>query len=108
MMKLYKNKFTKEQMNILNTIEIESQRERYMSIFAFMLEHKNKQTGKLEISLYNLEQKYNLNRKRACLQTIKNAAKKFVELDLLTLEKIDGKNIYTFKYTEEGNNNENL
>ena len=33
-MKLYKNKFTKEQMNILNTIEIKSQSERYKSIFA--------------------------------------------------------------------------
>ena len=77
MMKLYKNKFTKEQMNILNTIEIQSQRERYMSIFAYMIKHANKDTGVLEMSLHKLE-------------------------------KIDGKNIYTFKYTEEGNNNENL
>ena len=60
------------------------------------------------MSLYRLEQKYNAITQRATLGTLKNAAKKFVELDLLTLEKIDGKNIYTFKYTEEGNNNENL
>lgn len=103
-----KKGLTEKQIQILQTLNNKNRINRYSSIFAFMLEHKNKQTGKLEISLYNLEQKYNLNRKRACLQTIKNAAKKFVELDLLTLEKIDGKNIYTFKYTEEGNNNENL
>ena len=59
MMKLYKNKFTKEQMNILNTIEIQSQRERYMSIFAYMIKHANKDTGVLEMSLYKLEKKYN-------------------------------------------------
>ena len=103
-----KKGLTEKQIQILQTLNNKNRINRYSSIFAFMLEHKNKQTGKLEISLYNLEQKYNLNRKRACLQTIKNAAKKFVELDLLTLEKIDGKNIYTFKYTEEGNDNENL
>ena len=78
------------------------------SILAYMIKHKNPETGKFEMSLYRLEQKYNAITQRATLGTLKNAAKKFVELDLLTLEKIDGKNIYTFKYTEEGNNNENL
>ena len=105
-----KKGLTEKQIQILQTLNNKNRINRCSSIFAFMLEHKNKQTGKLEISLYNLEQKYNLNRKRACLQTIKNAAKKFIELDLMSLEKVNGKNIYIFnsEYTKGENNDETL
>ena len=103
-----KKGLTEKQILILQTLNNKGQIKRYASILAYMIKHKNPETGKFEMSLYRLEQKYNAITQRATLGTLKNAAKKFVELDLLTLEKIDGKNIYTFKYTEEGNNNENL
>ena len=103
-----KKGLTEKQIQILQTLNNKGQIKRYASILAYMIKHKNPETGKFEMSLYRLEQKYNAITHRATLGTLKNAAKKFVELDLLTLEKIDGKNIYTFKYTEEGNNNENL
>ena len=103
-----KKGLTEKQIHILQTLNNKGQIKRYASILAYMIKHKNPETGKFEMSLYRLEQKYNAITQRATLGTLKNAAKKFVELDLLTLEKIDGKNIYTFKYTEEGNNNENL
>ena len=103
-----KKGITEKQIQILQTLNNKGQIKRYASILAYMIKHKNPETGKFEMSLYRLEQKYNAITQRATLGTLKNAAKKFVELDLLTLEKIDGKNIYTFKYTEEGNNNENL
>ena len=103
-----KKGLTDKQIQILQTLNNKGQIKRYASILAYMIKHKNPETGKFEMSLYRLEQKYNAITQRATLGTLKNAAKKFVELDLLTLEKIDGKNIYTFKYTEEGNNNENL
>lgn len=103
-----KKGLTEKQIQILQTLNNKGQIKRYASILAYMIKHKNPETGKFEMSLYRLEQKYNAITQRATLGTLKNAAKKFVELDLLTLEKIDGKNIYTFKYTEEGNNNENL
>ncbi len=103
-----KKGLTEKQIQIFQTLNNKGQIKRYASILAYMIKHKNPETGKFEMSLYRLEQKYNAITQRATLGTLKNAAKKFVELDLLTLEKIDGKNIYTFKYTEEGNNNENL
>ena len=103
-----KKGLTEKQIQILQTLNNKGQIKRYASILAYMIKHKNPETGKFEMSLYRLEQKYNAITQRATLGTLKNAAKKFVELDLLTLEKIDGKNIYTFKYTKEGNNNENL
>ena len=103
-----KKGLTEKQIQIFQTLNYKGQIKRYASILAYMIKHKNPETGKFEMSLYRLEQKYNAITQRATLGTLKNAAKKFVELDLLTLEKIDGKNIYTFKYTEEGNNNENL
>ena len=103
-----KKGLTEKQIQILQTLNNKGQIKRYASILAYMIKHKNPETGKFEMSLYRLEQKYNAITQRATLGTLKNAAKKFVELDLLTLEKIDGKNIYSFKYTEEGNNNENL
>ena len=103
-----KKGLTEKQIQILQTLNNKGQIKRYASILAYMIKHKNPETGKFEMSLYRLEQKYNAITQRATLGTLKNAAKKYVELDLLTLEKIDGKNIYTFKYTEEGNNNENL
>ena len=107
-MKIYRNKFTKEQLKLLNEIKNEDRRKRYMSIFSYILECSN--DDRLEISLYSLEKKYNARKKRACLQTIKNAAKKFIELDLMSLEKVNGKNIYIFnsEYTKGENNDETL
>ena len=105
-----KKGLTEKQIQILQTLNNKGQIKRYASILAYMIKHKNPETGKFEMSLYRLEQKYNLNRKRACLQTIKNAAKKFIELDLMSLEKVNGKNIYIFnsEYTKGENNDETL
>ena len=94
-MKIYRNKFTKEQLKLLNEIKNEDRRKRYMSIFSYILECSN--DDRLEISLYSLEKKYNARKKRACLQTIKNAVKKFTDLGLLSLEKVNGNNIYVIE-----------